>query len=413
MENHETQDMQIVTSSNKKNRRFLWGLLTGIFGTIGLGCIAFVIVFLLVFTGQQNVGMPLSVKLQAIETILNQNFLFQDRLEHSRMQEGLFRGFVDSLGDPYTVYFDAESTQRMLDSRRGTYYGIGATLTMDPERNLPRIISTFPDSPAQKAGIQGDDFITAVNGESVTGLDLSEVVSQVMGPEGTDVTIQIDRAGQAIEITVTRGAIEVPSIEHEMIGEIGYLRIMEFDAITTNQFNEAMADLKAHNMKGLVVDLRDNPGGNLDTVLAMLDTILPAGPIMSMTNASGEVTTFDATGATPFELPMVVLVNGNSASASEIFSAAVQDYGIATIVGTQTFGKGLVQSIFNLPDGSSVKVTIAEYLSAKGNRINQEGVTPDVEIAFDKDAPTTTIGELEIDNQLQKALDVMKEKLAQ
>ena len=246
-------------------------------------------------------------------------------------------------------------------------------------------------------------------GEEITGLDLTSVVSRIKGDEGTKVELALIRGDDAEEVAVTavRRKIEVITVSHEMKEDgIGYIRITEFDSVTSSQYEEALKDLENQGMKGLVVDLRSNPGGNLDVVVDILDLMLPEGTVVSMKDKSGEETVYSSDEEHKFAKPLAVLMNGNSASASEIYAGAIQDYDAGEIVGTQSYGKGVVQQIFDLKDGTSVKLTIAEYFPPSGRSINGKGITPDIEIPYEPDEENP-----DYDNQLEKAVEAVKSRL--
>jgi carboxyl-terminal processing protease len=350
-------------------------------------------------------------KLQEIKEILRRDFLFMDEVNEEELVEGIFRGFVNALGDPYTTYFDQETTERLAESRRGSYYGIGARLRVNPDLNAVEIVNTFEGSPAKAAGLQAGDIIVQVDDRVIKDEELSEVVSWIRGDIGTTVDLVVSRNRQIIHMTVERANIQVPTVSHEMLeNNIGFIQIQEFDMLTGDQFEEAMSQLNEEGMEGLIIDLRYNPGGSLTTVIGMLKNILPAGIIVTMEDVHGNVMEERSDGRNAFNRPMVVLVNGFSASASEIFAGAVQDHGIATIVGTETFGKGLVQRVFNLSDGSSMNVTIAEYFTPNRQRITEHGIIPDIEVEFDYHQEVEEDEEKD-DAQLSEAIRVIRSML--
>ena len=271
------------------------------------------------------------------------------------------------------------------------------------------LVQIYEGSPAMEAGLQDDDILYKVGDLEVTGKDLTEVVSHIKGEKGTEVQLTVYRGDDRKEVTVTavRNTIQAQTIKYEMLeDQIGYVAVSEFDLVTYEQYEQALEDLKNQGMKGLVVDLRNNPGGNLSTVCEMLDLMLPEGLIVYTEDKDGNRQETKSDAGRRFELPLTVLMNGNSASASEIYAGAIQDYGIGTIVGTQSYGKGVVQQIFDLKDGTCVKLTIAEYFTPKGRNINGKGITPDVEIEYEKNEEDP-----EADNQLDQALEVLKEKI--
>ena len=265
------------------------------------------------------------------------------------------------------------------------------------------IVNLYKDSPADIAEILEGDILYQVDDKETAGTDLDTVVSWIKGEKGTDVTLHLLRDGEEIETTATRDIIEVQTVEYEMKdGKIGYIAVSEFDDVTYDQFKTALADLEAQGMQGLVIDLRNNPGGNLSTVTDMLKLLLPEGTIVSTKDKYGNTDEITCDGSHEFTKPLAVLVNQYSASASEIFSGAIQDYGIGQIVGMTTYGKGVVQQLMDLGDGTYLKVTIAEYYTPNGRSINGTGVEPDVEVEYEYDAENP-----EADNQLEKALEVV------
>lgn len=346
-------------------------------------------------------------KLGLLEELVDSYYMGEK--DGEALQEGLYKGYIDGLGDPYSVYYDEEETKDMQETTSGEYSGVGAVLSQNRDTGVITVLQVYPDSPAQKAGIKDDDILYKVNGEEVTGIDLSTVVSHIRGEEGTTVEISVLRGEDSEEITVTatRGKIEMVTVTYEMKeNQVGYIRVTEFDSVTTEQYRSALEDLEQQGMQGLVVDLRSNPGGNLDTVVDMLDLMLPEGTVVSMEDKSGKETVYSSDEEHQFTKPLAVLMNGYSASASEIYAGAIQDYEAGEIVGTKSYGKGVVQSIFDLKDGTSVKLTIAEYFLPSGRSINGEGVTPDVEIVYEADEKNP-----DYDNQLEKAIEVVKGQL--
>lgn len=346
-------------------------------------------------------------KLELLEQLID-SYYTGDK-DSTDLREGLYKGYVEGLGDPYSVYYDEEETKAMMESSSGEYSGIGAVMTQDRDNGVITILQVYPDSPAEEAGIRDNDILYKVDGEEVTGIDLTTVVGRIKGDEGTTVELAVIRGDDAKEVTVTatRRKIEAITVVHEMKeGGIGYIRITEFDSVTTEQYRSALEDLENQEMNGLVVDLRSNPGGNLDVVVDILDLMLPEGTVVSMEEKSGEETVYSSDEEHQFRKPLAVLMNGNSASASEIYAGAIQDYDAGEIVGTQSYGKGVVQQIFDLKDGTSVKLTIAEYFPPSGRSIDGKGITPDVEVEYEPDEENP-----EYDNQLEKAIEVVEKML--
>ena len=350
-------------------------------------------------------------KLQEIYHILRENFLFADEIDENALIDGVFTGFVDSLGDPFTSYFNVEDTLRHRESRMGAYYGIGAVLTFNEDVGGAEIIRLFEESPAEEVGLLVGDIIVQVNETEITDQDLTEIVSWIRGEKGTYVNLTVLRDTDRISFDVMRDNIQVASVAHEMLGRsIGYMSISGFDHLTFEQFYNAMDDLESQGMEGLIIDLRDNPGGSLHIVVDILNEIVPEGIIVTMEDRNGNVIEHVSDGENDFDLPLVVLVNENSASASEIFAGAIRDHDMGTIVGTTTYGKGLVQRIIDLSDGSSLQVTIAEYFTPNGTSINETGIVPDIEIELDEPEYIDNIDDI-VDNQLEMAIEVMRGKI--
>ena len=386
-------------NSMKAKKNFLQGAL---FGALIMLC----------GTGVVSCGIRLSEdasseeKLSVLKGLIDENYIGD--VDEEALEEGIYKGYIQGLEDPYSVYYNEEETKDLYETTEGEYSGIGAVLSQDLESGVITLVQIYEGSPAAKAGLKDNDILTKVGDIEVTGMDLSEVVTYIKGEKGTDVDLTVLRGEDAEEITVTatRDTVEAQTVKYEMLeGQTGYLSVSEFDSVTYAQYEEALNELTDQGMTGLIVDLRNNPGGNLNTVCEMLDMVLPKGTIVYTEDKDGKRETATSDDEHQINVPMVVLVNGNSASASEIYAGAIQDYGIGKIVGTQTYGKGVVQQIFDLGDGTSVKLTIAEYFTPNGRSIDGEGITPDVEVEYEADENNP-----EADNQLEKALEVMKEE---
>jgi carboxyl-terminal processing protease len=351
-------------------------------------------------------------KLTEIEGLMNNYYL--DELDEEQIETWLYKGAVAGLGDPYAAYYTEEEYQSLRDSTNGSYCGIGVEISQNMNTGIVTVVRVFEDGPAMEAGLLPGDILYKVGDTEVTGMDLTMVVSLIKGEENTQVTVSVVRDGEAdyLELSVERRTIEIQTVGSAMLeDQIGYISITSFDDVTTAQFNKALDELEAQGIKGLVVDLRDNGGGLVSSVCAILDRLLPEGLIVYTEDKYGnrEEETSDAEHY--FDKPLAVLVNGNSASASEIFAGAVKDYGIGTLVGTKTFGKGIVQKIYPLHDGTAVKLTVSKYYTPKGNNIHEIGIEPDVEIELYEELKKEVLVPLEEDNQLQKAIEVLKEEI--
>lgn len=344
-----------------------------------------------------------------IEELINAYYL--DEIDGQKVEDTMYTGMVAGLEDPYSVYYSKEELESMEESISGAYSGIGATLTQDPDTGDLSVVSCFDGTPAQEAGLQPGDVITGWNGNSVEGMELSELVSKIKTDPEEQLTLEIERDGEILEVELTRREVQIPTVEYEMLDDqIGYIRLVEFDEVTADQFKEALEDLENQNMKKLIIDVRNNPGGVLQVVCDMLDQLLPEGLIVYTEDKNGNRKEYTSDEEHQFTKPLAVLANENSASASEIFAGAIQDYGIGTIVGTTTFGKGIVQRTFYLSDGTGVKLTVAKYYTPKGHDIHKKGITPDVEIELDEELKNQSNISHEEDNQLQKAIEVLQEE---
>lgn len=388
--------------------KFLKGALCGALATLlTVGLVSCGLSFSSGRGNTQAIGSETENKLKRLESLVEE--VYMGDIDEGDLQSGIYEGYIGGLGDPYSVYYDEEATKSFMEATSGEYDGIGAVMTQNKDTGIIMISQVYENSPSEKAGLKADDILYKVEGKEVTGRDLSEVVGDIRGERGTEVKLTVLRGNNNEEITVTavRETIEYPTVEARMLeNHLGYLRILEFDDVTYDQYMNAFRELEDGGMEGLIVDLRSNPGGGLGTVCDILDEILPEGLIVYMEDKNGERQEHSSDEEHRLTIPMTVLVNGNSASASEIFAGAVQDYGLGKIVGTKTYGKGVVQQIFDLKDGTCVKLTISEYFTPKGRSINGKGITPDVEIEYEADEENP-----EADNQLEKAVEVLSEEL--
>ena len=402
---------------NNGGRKFVGGLL------VGFLCACFVLVGAYVFLNaaagvNRRAANPASSdelldqatldKIRLLEKTINDNYYKTD-IDVEDEKNGIYKGLLDSLGDPYSVYYTEEELVKLMSDTQGVYYGIGAYVSLDNTIGMPRISGVIPGTPAESAGLAIDDIIYEVDKNSTQGLTLEEVVKMIKGEEGSFVHLTLIRGTSSdnLEIDVTRAKIEVPTVNTRMLDDgIGYLQITEFDDVTYDQFVEGMAELRGNDIKGLIIDLRSNPGGNLSTVCDIARQLLPEGHIVYTMDREGNREDYDCDGKHEIDIPVVVLVNKYSASASEILAGALKDYQKATLVGTTTYGKGIVQRIINLKDGTAVKLTVSSYYTPNGVNIHGIGIDPDVEIEYDAEAAT---GEDKVDNQLEKAIEVMKD----
>lgn len=348
-------------------------------------------------------------KIKYLENMIDEEYLGE--ISTDKLEEGVYAGLIYGLGDVYSRYYTKDEYEQESVTTEGSYVGIGVAMQKYTAGGI-QIVECYKGSTAEEAGVKVDDVITAINGEDITDTELQDVVSMIKDNEDKDVVLTVQRKGEDTqEITVKVSNVELPSVFGEMLDEnTGYIQITEFKGVTVEQYEEVFADLKEQGMERLVVDLRDNPGGLLNVVCDILRDVLPEGLIVYTEDKNGNRSEETCDGKNPLDMPLAVLVNGNSASASEIFAGAVKDYGIGTIVGTTTYGKGVVQSIRQLSDGSAVKLTIANYYTPKGNSINKTGIRPDVEVELSPELLNQEEITHEEDNQLQAALNSLNAK---
>ena len=349
-----------------------------------------------------------TAKVEVIEETIQQYFL--EETDRNELENGLYRGMLEALEDPYSEYYSAEELKELQMGTEGIYYGIGAYISKAVTDEFCIISGVIENTPAEEADLRAGDIIYEVDGVLTQGMNTTEVVSLIKGEEGTTVVLTLIRDGEEdyLEIPVERRKIESPTVSNEMLENgIGYIEITEFDDVTEDQFAEALAECRASGMKALILDLRSNPGGNLSTVCEIGRMVLPEGMIVYTEDKYGKRDEYTCDGKRQLQVPAVVLVNGYSASASEILAGAMKDHGIATIMGTTTFGKGIVQRVISLSDGSAVKLTVSKYYTPNGNNIHEKGIEPDVVVEFDADA----YYEDDVDNQLQEAIKFLSEEI--
>lgn len=411
---------------DKNNRSGFWGgLFTGVLLSLLVACCAFTVKQVLgIYQMNEQAADDTNAKEEPDEVVNDQSmaklraieetigtYYYKEDIDVQDMIDGMYEGVIASLGDPYSTYYTEEDVKKLMEQTEGIYFGIGAYVGMDANSGLARISGVIEDTPAEEAGLRDGDIIYKVDDEDVQGLELTEIVNKIKGLEGTTVHLTMFREGERdyLEFDIERRRIESPTVKYEMYeGGIGYIQIVEFDDITLDQFIEAMAALKEQGMKGLVLDLRANPGGNLSTVTEIARQLLPEGLIVYTEDREGNRTEYSCDGTKEFKQPLVVLINGYSASASEILAGAIKDYGIGTLVGTTTYGKGIVQRVLSMSDGTALKLTVSTYFTPKGNNIHGIGIEPDEVYEFDGEQYYDN----GYDNQLERAREIVAEKIA-
>ena len=339
-------------------------------------------------TDESGIGSEVEAKLNAIDSVLD-SFYFEE-VDDEKAKDSIYKAYLSSYGDKYTVYYTADEYKKLTETTNGTFSGIGAVCQISSEGGI-LLVDVYESGAGYKAGLRSGDRIIQVDGTDVTDMDLSSAVALVKGEKGTQVGLKIVRDGATSDYTVVRDEIEVQTVNYAITEDnIGYISVSQFENVTAKQFKAAIEELKSEGAKGIIIDIRNNPGGLLTTVISMLKDILPNGLIVYTEDKDGNRKEYSDNDNEELDMPLAVLVNGNSASASEIFAGAIQDYGKGVIVGTQTFGKGIVQTVKPLTDGSAIKFTIAKYFTPKGQDIHGKGVTPDVVVEYDKDADEDT-----------------------
>ena len=331
-------------------------------------------------------------KLGRIQTYVDRYYIFGDRLDTQLQEEYIYKGYMAALGDVYTTYYTKEEWQEMEEQTSGAYVGIGVLVQQDKNTGLVTVMKVFAGSPALDAGMKAGDILAQVGEVDATTMDLD--------------------TGEYIDMTITRKTVAVETVEAKINGDIGYVSVSEFDGVSAGQFKTAIDTLQERGMKKLIVDMRNNPGGDVNTVITMTDYLLDQDQVIfSMSGKQGKERVFKSEDNHKIDIPVVVLVNGNSASAAEIFTGALKDNNRATVVGTTTFGKGIVQSVFELDDGSALKITTERYYTPNGTDIHEHGIEPDVTVELEggNDYALSSMSEEE-DNQLQKAMEILKEK---
>ena len=402
-------------------KRFLKGFLCGMLTTSMMLVVALTVGQ---FSGYIDLGaawnrtdqdstMKREVKQKAstIEKYIDAYYL--DDINKDKMENSIYKGIVNGLGDDYAEYYTAEEYAEIMEKTSGTFYGIGAYVTQNTDTGAITIVKPMKNSPAEKAGLKAGDIIYAINDERVSGKDLSAVLAQIKGEEGSKVKLTIvrSRENDYLTFSVKRAKIQEDTVSYTMLNDkIGYIQITGFEEVTPNQFSTAVNALEKEKMEALILDLRDNGGGLLKSAVSMLDRVMSKGMVVYTKDKQGVSEKFYAEDVKHVSVPMAVLVNGNSASASEVFSGALQDKKKAKLIGTKTFGKGIVQTIFDLQDGSSLKMTTSKYYTPSGRNIHGTGLEPDIKVELDKSTvgQKDKNGKLKPDNQMQKAIDYLK-----
>jgi carboxyl-terminal processing protease len=438
MDNWSTnqQNYQITEPPQKTKSKFGWGILAGVLGTVLIAGVSLQLfcrangiqIYLMRNAAAGGSGSTVSVdltgsslldesttdKLNELSTYIK--YYYYDDVDEQDLRDGMYAGLLEGVGDKYSVYYNEQEYESLQIDTTGQYYGIGAGLSQNADTMAVTIIKIYEGTPSEAAGLKKDDVILSVDDTQADSMELSNLVKLIRGDAGTTVHLEVYRPSteEYLSFDVERADVTLPSVESEMLeNHIGYILIDSFETDTANQFEKALAALEADGMEALIVDVRSNPGGMVTSVVQILDDILPEGLLVYIEDKYGNRQEYSSDGATSLDCPIAVLINGDSASASEIFAGAIKDYEYGTLIGTTTFGKGIVQTIFPLEDGDAVKITTAKYFTPKGNYIHGVGIDPDIELEYEYLDPDGESYEKQYDNQLQKAIEVLTEEMGQ
>lgn len=354
--------------------------------------------------------------MEGLKALLKQNYLYD--FTDDDIYEGSLKGMFANLGDPYTAYYSPDEFSKLMETLNGRYQGIGVSVQASKEGYI-KAISVFDNSPAKEAGIMPGDYITKVNGTAFGADQLEEAVAEIKGEPGTSVNITILRTDEEtnnskeFDVDVKRADVSIDTIDDDIVEvdgkKIGYIHIKAFDDVTWNDFSESFNRLKNEGIDGLVLDVRNNPGGALEVVINIADTFLDEGTIVKTKEKDGKEIV-EKSDSDYDDIPLTIIQNENSASASEILAGALKDRGRAKVIGSQSFGKGVVQKIFNLQNGAGAKITISEYFTPNGTQINKVGVTPDIKVEADEDFDISK-KDLNNDKQFVYALSELLEEI--
>jgi len=362
------------------------------------------------YINTQIIGSEFARKIYTLKQLIDSEYI--EEVNEQDLIDGAIKGYVDGVGDNYTQYFTKEEMEEFMTETEGSYVGIGIYMFQNTDDNTVVILTPIEGSPAEKVGILPGDIITKVDGVEYTGEDFEKISTYIKGEEGTTVKITVERAGKELEFEVERKKIDLYPIESEIIeNNIGYINITSFDEGCSKEFKNTYTELTKKNIKSLIIDLRNNGGGIVDEALEIADYILEKDDIILITKDKEGNEKIEKSKKKPIiNMQIVVLTNENTASASEIVAAALKENDKATIIGEITYGKGLIQELITLSDGSGIKITIEEYYTPKGNKINEVGITPDKKVSLPEGIETSYNLERKDDTQLQEAIKILKSK---
>lgn len=407
---------QAEESSDKKQRHKRKG---GCFKTVMLAFAMVIVVGVSFFAGRQSVmtssrfGTGLNNgtilrKLSLLEAYTGKYYL--NKIDADNVEQNIYKGFAKGLQDPYAEYYTKEEFKQLTEEDSGEYEGIGISVAKDTDTGYAEIVSVFKDQPAYKAGLKTGDLIIAVNKKSTMNMELQEVVSEIKKKENKKVVLTIYRDKKSKDYTVKKSSVQLDTVSYKMKEKkIGYIAVSQFLENTGDQFDKAVTALEKKGMKSLIIDLRDNGGGLLNTCTQMVSRVIDKDKLIVYTkDKEGNKEEFKSDSGKTLDIPIIILVNGNTASASEIMTGCLKDYGKATVVGTTTYGKGIVQNIMPLTDGSAIKFTIAKYYTPNGTDIHKKGIKPDVKVKMSDAQWKKAQTDEKADKQLKKAIELLE-----
>lgn len=385
-------------------KSFRKGLISGIVPVLIIAVLVNILVYRNMTSKRIEVSKDTATKINKIEELIDDKYLFD--YEKEDIETAIIKAYVSGLGDPYSEYYTEEEFEQIGQSAAGSYCGVGVYVTYDEDGRGIKILQVIEGGPAEDAGLEDGDIITAIDGNAIELDNFELATSPLAGEEGTKVTVTVLRNGKEKDYELTRSVIKQNYVKSGMLdNNIGYVYLAQFTASAVEQFENAVDELKKNGAESIIFDLRDNPGGVLNGAVSILDYLLPEGLIAYVEDKYGNRTDYKSTdGTDELDIPCVVLVNENSASASELFTGALKDRGYATVVGKKTFGKGIVQSLFSLGDGSGLKITVERYFTPNGVCIHGTGIEPDIEVEYDEDK----FNEDGTDTQLEAAIEYLE-----
>lgn len=359
-----------------------------------------------VLSSNENFG-----KVIVLEKYLRENYLYNKDIKDENLEAGLLKGLVAGLADPYSQYLTSDEMKKLSETTTGKFQGIGVIISPDEDGTVT-VISPIKGSPADRAGVESGDKILKINGKDFSAEKINEASKEMRGEKGTTVKILLLKKKnlKTKEVEIQREEIKIDSIIKNKIGDIGYIGITMFDEETGKDFVKALNELTKEGVKGIILDMRGNPGGVVDAAVEIGDAILPKSTFVTLKDNKGEIVQDYKLDDKYNDIKMVVLVNEGSASASEILSGAIRDLDRAKIIGKTTYGKGVVQNVISLPEGDGLKLTTSEYFTPKGKSINKIGIKPDIEVELPENIKGIGIDYMDTDSQLKKAIEIIKEK---